>query len=142
MLFATFTAGTPQTSKILLVDDERDITTVFKAGLERTGAFSVDVFDDPNEAAATFKPNHYHAIVLDIRMPGMSGFQLARALWEKDQSARICFLSAFEIYQQEAEKVFRDFGQHCFITKPISVSALAQHLEEHLLKNEGSSRKR
>ena len=131
---ASLMAGTPQTARILLVDDEQDITTVFKSGLERTGIFSVDAFNDAFEAIANFKPRHYHGIVLDIRMPNITGFDLARAIWEKDSAAKICFLSAFEIYKNEAEKVFSDFKQHCFLKKPLSVSALAQHLEEHLLK--------
>lgn len=127
-------ASSPEQPRILLVDDEPDITAVLKTGLERLHGYSVDAFNDPDQALSQFKPTHYHAILLDIRMPNMTGFELARAMWERDPVARVCFMTAFEIYQQEAQKVFRDFKQHCFIKKPMSAKALAEHIEEHLLK--------
>lgn len=80
-----------------------------------------------------FKPNYYHAIVLDVRMPEISGFQLAKEIWAIDENARICFLSAFEIYEAEAKKVFQNFKTHCFIKKPMMPSALIQHIEAHLM---------
>lgn len=66
-------------------------------------------------------------------MPGISGFELARAIWDKDPDARICFLTAFEIYQREAEKVFPNFKQHCFLKKPMPAKNLAEHLKNHIL---------
>jgi DNA-binding response OmpR family regulator len=119
-------------AKILLVDDEHDITSVLKKSLEMHG-YSVDAFNEPERALADFKPSFYDALLLDIRMPGMSGFELARALWQKDPNAQICFMTAFEIYQVEAKKVFKDFKTHCFITKPMSPKSLVEHIEKHLL---------
>lgn len=118
--------------KVLLVDDERDITTVMKAGLEKED-FAVDAFNDPLIALSQFKPDYYDAIVLDVRMPGMSGFDLAKEIWAKDPDARVCFLSAFEIYSSEAKKVFANFKTHCFIKKPVTPSKLADHIQMHLL---------
>jgi DNA-binding LytR/AlgR family response regulator len=59
----------------------------------------------------------YSRIVLPSRMPGINGFELARAIWRQDESAQICFLTAFEIYEQEAKAVFKDFKTHCFVKK-------------------------
>lgn len=118
--------------KLLLVDDQADITLALKMGLERYG-FEVDTFNDPEQALSHFKANNYDGIVLDIRMPKMSGFQLARAIWEKDHNAKVCFLSAFEINDTEARKVFSHFKSYCFLTKPISTATLAKHLESHIL---------
>jgi DNA-binding response OmpR family regulator len=118
--------------RILIVDDENDILSVLKSGLETYG-FSVDTFNDPRKALSDFKPNYYHAILLDIRMPGINGFELARAIWQKDEKAQICFLTAFEIYEQEAKAVFKDFKTHCFVKKPISTKIIAQHIQKHLL---------
>jgi len=114
------------------VDDEQDITTVIKTGLENDG-YQVDAFNEPTKAIAQFKPNYYSLIILDIRMPKIDGLRLARLIWEKDGQARICFLSAFEIYEAEARKVFRDFKTYCFIRKPIMPIALSKHIEAHLV---------
>jgi len=121
------------TNKVnVLLVDEKDITTIMRLGLEKHG-FSVDTYNNPKQALTQFKPGYYDAIVLDVRMPGVSGFELAREIWAKDPYARICFLSAFEIYESEAQKVFRNFKTHCFIKKPTMPNALAQHIQAHLI---------
>lgn len=116
----------------MLIDDERDITRTLKTGLESQG-FRVDVFNDPNAALENFKPDHYDRIITDVRMPSMNGFELARRIWAIDASADICFLSSFEIYEEEAKKVFSNLKDHCFVKKPIAPSQLARHIEEHAM---------
>ena len=54
--------------KILFVDDEHDMTLIFKKALESSG-FSVDVFNDSEIALKNFKPGFYDLVVLDIVMP-------------------------------------------------------------------------
>jgi DNA-binding response OmpR family regulator len=120
--------------KLLLIDDERDTTNVLKRGLEQAG-FSVDVYNDSRQALANFKPKYYDRIVTDIRMPAMNGFELARAIWSIDSDADVCFLTAFEINEIEARKVFSNLKSHCFVKKPIAPSALAAHLFNHLAKS-------
>jgi two-component system response regulator ResD len=61
------------------VDDEKDITFMFRSGLERNG-FTVEVFNDPLEALSHFKPEYYDLLLLEVRMPGMSGFELCREI--------------------------------------------------------------
>jgi CheY-like chemotaxis protein len=61
--------------KILLVDDEPDLTTVFSMGLEDNG-FKVDAFNDPLLALSEFKKGSYDLILLDDKMPNMNGFEL------------------------------------------------------------------
>jgi DNA-binding response OmpR family regulator len=117
---------------VLLVDDESDIITIMKKGLEQYG-FHVDAFSDPKQALSQFKPDYYDAIILDVRMPIMSGFEVAKEIWAVDERARICFFSAFEIYEGEAQKVFRKFKSHCFITKPITPNELVTHIQGHLV---------
>ncbi len=113
------------------MDDESDNTTVLKMGLKNFG-FDVDAYNVPAHALAEYKPGYYDMLVLDIRMPGMNGFELARAIWQQDTNAQICFLTAFEIYENEAKKVFKDLNTRCFLKKPIAPSALADHLRMHL----------
>ncbi|MGI0048452.1 MAG: response regulator, partial [Nitrososphaera sp.] len=77
------------------MDDEQDITSTLKRGLEKAG-FNVDAFNNPEDALSHFKEDYYDDIILDIKIPGMDGFQLAREIWKIENEASICFLTAFE----------------------------------------------
>lgn len=62
--------------RILVVDDEPDITYILKTSLDDTGLFKVDTFNDPELALSTFKSGYYDFLLIDIRMPKMSGYEL------------------------------------------------------------------
>jgi DNA-binding response OmpR family regulator len=72
--------------RILVVDDEPDITLTLKAGLEVVGLFAVDMFNDPESALKSFKPDFYALVLIDIMMPKMDGFQLYES--EENRSRR------------------------------------------------------
>jgi DNA-binding response OmpR family regulator len=61
--------------RIFLVDDEMDISLLYKTGLEENG-FLVDVFNDPLRALSSFRAGQYDLLLLDIKMPKMNGFEL------------------------------------------------------------------
>jgi DNA-binding response OmpR family regulator len=113
--------------RIAVVDDEPDITTIFKKGLECHG-FAVDTFNDPQAALASFKPNYYDLMIIDIRMPIINGFDLYRELKKRDNSVRVCFLTAFEIYYEEFRKLFPTIDVKAFIRKPVSISNLVSQI--------------
>jgi DNA-binding response OmpR family regulator len=113
--------------RIAVVDDEPDITTIFKKGLECHG-FTVDTFNDPQAALASFKPNYYDLMIIDIRMPMINGFDLYRELKKRDNSVRVCFLTAFEIYYEEFRKLFPTIDVKAFIRKPVSISNLVSQI--------------
>lgn len=117
--------------RILVVDDESDITLVFKMTLEQAG-FEVDVFNDPNLALAKFKPNYYDLLLLDVRMPNMNGFLLYKELQKADKKPKVCFITAFEMYYHEFVKVFPNLPVKCFIRKPISKQDLVKQVEAEL----------
>jgi DNA-binding NtrC family response regulator len=127
------TTGYGNKLRIMLIDDERDITTVLKIGLEHAG-YAVDIFNNPAQALSSFKPRQYDIIVTDIKMPGMTGFELAREIMKIQPDTKICLMSSFEIYEQEARKVFPTLKNYCFIKKPIAPSALAKHIQAHFVK--------
>ncbi len=114
--------------RILIVDDEPDITSSLKMGLERKG-FQVDAFNDPRKALREFKPNTYGMIFLDIRMPQMNGFELYRELRAKDQETPIAFLTAFDVYQNEFKKMFPDMKVDKLLRKPIGISELVAYVK-------------
>lgn len=114
-----------------MVDDEQEIVRTLTRGLQSHG-LAVDAFDNPLEALGQYRPNFYSHHLLDIRMPGMNGFELARRIWQQDPNARVCFLSSFEIFEDEALKVFKGLNTKCFVKKPISPAALLRHLRAHV----------
>jgi DNA-binding response OmpR family regulator len=117
--------------KILVVDDEPDITASIKNGLERHG-FEIDVFNDPLKALTSYKPNEYDLLLLDIRMPKMNGFELYREIKKKSNNVKICFFTAFEVYYEEFKKIFPNVEVKCFIRKPISIAELVSHINLEL----------
>jgi CheY-like chemotaxis protein len=62
--------------RILIVDDEPDITNSYSLCLEDTGLFEVEAYNDSVEALSKFKSNSYKLVILDNKMPMMSGFEL------------------------------------------------------------------
>ncbi len=114
-------------AKLLLVDDDSDVVGVIKQGLEKKG-FQVDSYNSSREALNAFKPEVYDLAILDIRMPYFSGFDLYRELKIIDPSLTACFLSAFEIYPNEIEKMFSPSGEEIrtIIKKPVSIHDLVR----------------
>jgi DNA-binding response OmpR family regulator len=114
--------------KILVVDDEPDITTSLKMGLERHG-FQVDAYNDPRKALGDFKQGRYDMVFLDIRMPEMNGFELYRELKKRDNDVAISFLTAFDVYQSEFKKLFPDMRVDSFLRKPIGINELVTYVK-------------
>jgi DNA-binding response OmpR family regulator len=117
-------------ASILLIDDDRDVCRIMRHGLERYG-FNVTTFDDPQEALLQFEAKRYDKIVLDVRMPGIEGFHLAKKIWLMDPEAKIYFFSAFDMYESEAKVLFKDLKTSFFIKKPIAPTDLARCITEN-----------
>ena len=119
------------TYKILVVDDERDITSVIKKGLKSNG-FEVDSYNDPVLALEKFRACIYDILIIDIKMPKMNGFELYKKMKEIDNKAKICFLTAIEYYNDEFRIAFPKLTLKCFADKPISIDLLAKIIKQEL----------
>src|ERR687895_2109575 len=119
------------TKKILVIDDESDVTFTIKNILEDNG-FKVDSFNDPILALNYYKVNFYDLIILDIKMPKMDGFELYIKLREKDPKVKICFLTASELFYEEFRnarlKLGEKVGEKYFIQKPIKTEDLIKKI--------------
>jgi CheY-like chemotaxis protein len=128
---ATVSEVTNQTKKkkILVVDDEPDITSLFRKALMREG-FRVDVYNDPADSLKNFKSHFYDLIILDIIMPGMDGFKLYDRLRNVDPDIKILFLTASEkqLYTLSKEGYRKDQ----LLTKPISIHDLVKEVNLRL----------
>ena len=116
--------------RILIVDDDPDITVTFKQGLEAHG-FVVDAFNDPVEALSNFQASRYDLLLIDVRMPKMNGFELYKEM-EKVDAVKVCFITAFEVYYEALKEVFPNMEVECFIKKPVEIADLKKKITEHL----------
>jgi CheY-like chemotaxis protein len=106
--------------RILIVDDEPDMTLLFKMALESNGLFTVSTFNDPLLALSNFKAGLYDLIILDIKMPKMDGLDLYQEIKKIDSKVKICFLTASEMYYEEFRKeAYCSLDKDMFLRKPI-----------------------
>ena len=120
--------------RILAIDDEPDLTMLYKMALEHYG-FEVNTFNDPKEALSNYKPGYYDLVILDIKMPKMDGFELYHEIKKKDANAKVCFLTASELYYEEfREKEYSALDKGMFIRKPIDNDELVSEVQKMIEK--------
>jgi DNA-binding response OmpR family regulator len=120
--------------RIMVVDDESDLTLFFSMTLEYHG-FVVEAFNDPKKALSNFKPDYYDLIILDIKMPEMDGFELYKEIQKIDSKVNVCFLTASELYYEEfREKEYNAIDKDLFIRKPIANEELIKEIDR-LIEN-------
>jgi two-component system, OmpR family, response regulator ChvI len=122
--------------RILLVDDEPDVTLAFKMGLEDNG-YVVDAFNDPILALSTFKQGLNSLVLLDIKMPKMNGFELYKEIRKLDGNVKICFMTAFDLETEKLKEVLHtsDSEKPVVIRKPITIDDLTARIEAELLSD-------
>jgi two-component system, cell cycle sensor histidine kinase and response regulator CckA len=116
-------------AKLLIVDDDPDIAHVLKQGLLKN-RFLVSAFTNPQEALQSFKSNSkdYCLMLSDIRMPALSGIQLARKVKEINPDIKVVLMTSFEIRDNEFSKVFPSMHVDGFVQKPIGISDLTNKI--------------
>ena len=122
--------------RLLVVDDDQDVTLTLRATLQK-GGFGVVSFNDPLLALKHFKPRYYDLLILDIRMPDMNGFELYRQIRRKDNGVKVCFLTAvneFTEYEQYRKEAYPKLGERHFIAKPASNDEMTRRVNEILDK--------
>ena len=114
--------------KILIVDDERQITRALRASLQSHG-FEVTTAIDGLEALAIFDQVRPDLLITDLSMPNMDGVELTKAV-RKFTNIPILVLS---VREQDAHKVLAlDSGADDYVTKPFSVTELLARIRAHL----------
>ena len=119
--------------RILVVDDEQEITRVVKLILEQTGRYEVrteNLGRKAIEAAREFRPD---LILLDVMMPGVLGSDISAQLQADPElrAIKFVFLTAM-VTKEEALRSAGQIGGHTFVAKPISADELCRVIEDHL----------
>jgi CheY-like chemotaxis protein len=92
--------------RILIVDNEPDITIAFEKGFRDKGLEQIDSVNDPILALRNFKAGSYDLLIIDVMMPQMDGFELYEEIRKIDTKVKVCFITAFEVNYQALRAVF------------------------------------
>jgi DNA-binding NtrC family response regulator len=121
---------------IMLVDDEADLLSITKRMLENIG-YEVHSFDTPSAALEHMNNGcqDCELLVSDVRMPSMSGFEFVKRAKVLRPDIKVVLMSAFEIQRDEWARVLPSTKVDGFITKPVSLSRLAQDIKQCYREN-------
>jgi DNA-binding response OmpR family regulator len=118
-------------SKILIIDDDKDITNLFSIFLEYNG-YSVDAYTNPIEAINNFRKNSHDLIILDLKMPKMDRMTLYLKIKEIDDKIIICFTTANINYIKQLQKGIIDI-EKIVLYKPVLLKDLKNKIDSLLL---------
>lgn len=119
-------------NKLLIVDDEEIVRNSLKAWFLEDG-YDIDIAESAEAALKLFEKNKYDLILLDIKMPGMSGMDLLVKLKEFDPEAIIILITAYASVSS-AVKALKS-GAYDYITKPIDPDELSHLVKNALMQN-------
>ena len=122
------------TVRVLVVEDEKRLAAGLKKGLEAEG-FATDVALNGTDGLWLARENPYDAIVLDILLPGMNGYQVCAALREGGVWTPILMLTAKDGEYDVAEAL--DTGADDYVTKPFSFVVLVARLRALIRRGSG-----
>jgi DNA-binding NtrC family response regulator len=111
--------------KLLLVDDQLDITRVLKEFIEPAG-HKCRSCQNPRKALQHFKREHFDAVICDLRMPDLDGFQLLKAIREIKPATPVVILTGYADADSAASAF--DRGAFAFLQKPVKLHELLEIL--------------
>ena len=121
---------------ILIVDDEEELTTLYKEFV-RTMGYDAVSFTNPLLALEHYKQrvDKYSLIITDLRMPGMCGLEFAHKIRELDSSVKIFLITAFDIADIESKWAVGTAKIDRVIQKPIKLSMLKKTIDQDVVHN-------
>jgi DNA-binding response OmpR family regulator len=121
--------------KILVVDDEQNMTRMLKRNLEATGRYDVRTENSGEAGVAAAREFQPDLILLDVMMPGNDGGEVAAKIKEDKRLVNIpvVFLSAI-VKKEETQPTGGNIGGLTFLAKPVKLDDLITCIENHLGK--------
>ena len=116
-------------TRVLLVDDEQDITELLEVILKMQG-YDVKSYNNPIKALGNFHEGTFDIVVLDIRMPFLNGIEVGRELRKMDSNLKIGFLTSLDLSVEEFRRFFPDIKVSFVLNKPSSAKSIVKALKE------------
>ena len=119
---------------IAIVDDEDDITNLFRDGLGTINDITIFAFTDPVMALQHFKINkeNYVLVLSDLRMPGLTGMELIKSLKNMNRFVRTILMTAFTINDDLFQEYTKKDLINGFLQKPIHLDDLRAEVNNQL----------
>lgn len=114
---------------VLIVDDEPDTVRMLSTGLGIFGLASLAAHSG-QEAVRVFEENQPQAVVLDLMLPDMTGYDVARRLRALPGGATVPIVVVSATADTAAAQLCREAGANSFIRKPVNIRNLAEHIKE------------
>ena len=111
--------------RILVVEDDRKVASFIHDGLAREG-YAVDVLHDGSHAGEQANALDYDAVVLDLMLPGRSGFQVLRDIRARKAALPILILTARDSLEERVAGL--DSGADDYMVKPFALAELSARL--------------
>ena len=112
--------------KILVVEDDRTVGQYVKRGLEEQ-RYQADLVDDGMEGLRLASGGRYDIIVLDLRLPGMNGFEMLRTLRDRGNTTPVLVLTAQDSVDFKVQALRA--GADDYVTKPFAFEELLARVE-------------
>jgi DNA-binding NtrC family response regulator len=119
--------------KILIVDDDASIRTVFSTQLIKAG-YAVEPAENGKQAIEKSKAGFYNLALIDIRLPDMEGIDLLTALKQTTPKMRKIIVTGFPNLQNAIKAVNNDAD--AYLTKPVDIKVLLAKIKEQLNKQQ------
>lgn len=119
--------------RILYVEDDLSLSFVTRDQLKKNG-YEVISSDNGNEAFQIFKTTNFDICILDVMLPEMDGFELAKKIREINNQIPILFLTARSMQEDKIEGL--KLGGDDYMTKPFNIEELCLKIEVFLKRKE------
>ena len=120
--------------KVLLAEDDNNLGMLLESYIKAKG-FDVDLARDGKQALEKFNEGNYHFCILDVMMPEMDGFTVAKEIRAIDKKVPILFLTAKAMKEDKLEAF--SIGGDDYMTKPFSMEELVARIEAILKRSSG-----
>ena len=127
-------------SNILVVEDEQDIRNLLVFNLEKND-FNVQAVDNGEKALSLIRSNNFDLILLDLMIPGISGFDLTRILKNDDETSEVPIIMLTAKGEEDDIVKGLEIGAADYITKPFSPKVLIARINK-VIQNKNKSLKR
>ena len=119
--------------KILIVDDDRDLASLVGSNLTESG-FDTKCVHDGIQAVKLALSHDYDLIILDVKLPGLSGFDACEQIKKKKPNQRVVFLTSLS---DEIDRIVGfERGADDYVTKPFSIREVIARVKAILKRGE------
>lgn len=119
--------------RVLVIDDDPALLTALAEGLELVGGYDVVAANDGASGLEHFFTFHPDCVVVDVRMPGLNGYQFVRALRGDPETAQTPIIVLSALVQDHEQLAGLLTGADAYLTKPIKIAALVQVIDEAII---------